>query len=170
MIIETPNFLELDYIHLSRILASSGLLITSELEVVNAANVWLNHNTEEREGFAKDVLLKVRFSLLSDDAIRQLLRESPTLSENDKCVKLLNEFLDGKNNCFPNKSSVYYTNRYCNQKLFNTLVCGGHDHLLRKPVRNVNRFHLTNFNTLSLNTQKFNTPKLYTLKVPPSML
>ena len=38
MLVDTQHFLELDYTAVSKILASSGVLITSELEVYKSAN------------------------------------------------------------------------------------------------------------------------------------
>ena len=43
MLVETRHFLELDYTAISKILASSELTITSELEVYKAADLWLSH-------------------------------------------------------------------------------------------------------------------------------
>ena len=65
VVVESQSFLELCYASLSRILASSGLLITSELEIYSAANAWLGYNDEKRSKFAEDILQKVRLHLLS---------------------------------------------------------------------------------------------------------
>ena len=51
MIVDTKSFLELDINTVSKILASSSLQIDSEVEVYNAANKWLNCNSEERSKF-----------------------------------------------------------------------------------------------------------------------
>ena len=66
------QFLELEYNFFSKILASSGLLITSEIEVFYAADKWLNHNIEERSKYAENLLLKVRLQLPSIETIRHL--------------------------------------------------------------------------------------------------
>ena len=68
MIVETKNFLELNINQVSKILTSSELVITSEVEVFLAADKWVSHNFEERSKFAKNLLLKVRVNLLSDYA------------------------------------------------------------------------------------------------------
>ena len=41
---DNESFLELEFNLISKIFASSELLITSEIEVYSAANRWLNHN------------------------------------------------------------------------------------------------------------------------------
>ena len=46
MVLETKNFLELDINQVSKILTSSELVITSEVEVFLAADKWVNHNFE----------------------------------------------------------------------------------------------------------------------------
>ena len=51
MIVDTKSFIELDIKTVSKILASSSLQIDSEVEVYNAANKWLNCNSEERSKF-----------------------------------------------------------------------------------------------------------------------
>ena len=55
-ICKTNNFLELDFSSVSKILASSELNITSELEVYHAANMWVGYDLEKRSKFAKDIL------------------------------------------------------------------------------------------------------------------
>ena len=70
MIDESKNFLELDFFHLLRIISSSGLFLTSELEVFNSVEKWLNFNVEERTKFAEKLLLKVRLYLLSEGSLK----------------------------------------------------------------------------------------------------
>ena len=150
MIIKTPSFLELDRTLVSKILSCSGLLISSELEVLNAGNLWLNYKSEERKMFAKDVLLNVRFPLLSDETVRcykMLLNASSTFSKSEECIKLLNEVLNCKESLYRNKSSIYYTNRYCDHQLFNIVVCGGYDMISRETVGNATHLRATKINT-----------------------
>ena len=58
MVVENQNFLELDFNPVIKILSSSELNIDSELEIINAANKWLKHNSKER--------------LLTDNALNHL--------------------------------------------------------------------------------------------------
>ena len=145
MIVETDNFLELHYNYISNILASSKLLITSEVEVYNAASAWLSHDIKERNKFAKDLLLTVRLPLLSDPALRHLLNKSSPFTKIYENRSILENCLKD------NKSSVHYTNRYCNQNNFNVLVLGGC--LLSKMyevVSNVTQVDVNNFKTLNV--------------------
>ena len=72
IVVETQNFLHLDFINVAKILGSSELNIHSEVEVFNAAITWLKHNIEERSKYAKQLLLKVRFTLLSEHALEYI--------------------------------------------------------------------------------------------------
>ena len=100
MLIDNKSFLELEYNLISKILANSKLLITSEIEVYKAANRWLNHNIEERSKYAKDLLLKVRLHLLSKETIRHLFNDSAIFTKDEGCVKILNKMLDYRVNFF----------------------------------------------------------------------
>ena len=126
MVVESQNFLELDYNIVVQILTSSGLSVQSELEVFNAASSWLQHNSKDRSKFAKQLLLTVRLPLLSDHALNKSFYNTSSLfTENNECVEVLKEILVRKKKLFHNKSKSYYINRYCNQNNFNILICDG---------------------------------------------
>ena len=90
MVVDTYCFPELDFSSVSNLLASSCLQVDSEVEVFNAANKSMNNNKEERSKHAKQLLLKVRFNLLSDHCVKYLLNESSCISTNDECIDVLN--------------------------------------------------------------------------------
>ena len=71
--VKTQCFLELDYARVLELLSSSDLHITSEIEVFGAAGDWLSHNPEERNKHALDLLLEVRFPLLSDVVVESIV-------------------------------------------------------------------------------------------------
>ena len=48
LVSETENFLQLSFSVIAKILSSSSLHITSEMEVLQAVNYWLSHNYEVR--------------------------------------------------------------------------------------------------------------------------
>ena len=139
MLVDTQHFLELDYTAVSKILASSGVLITSELEVYKSANKWLSHYIEERNKFAENLLLKVRLPLLSDETLKFLLNDSSSFTNNNACKAKLEEMLYTKDKLIQNNGSNYYTHRYCNQDSFNVLICGGYDRGLDNVVNTVNQ-------------------------------
>ena len=125
MVVDTPNFVELNYSLVAKILGSSDLHVDSEIEVLFAGNKWLSKNFDERRKSGKDLLLKVRLPLLSDPALNSVLNKSLSLFEINECVAVIKEVLGKNESIFQNKSNSYYINRYCNQKMFNILICGG---------------------------------------------
>ena len=93
MVVETNSFLELDYESVANILDSSELRIRTEIEVLEAAATWLSHNIEERSKFARELLLTVRLSLLSDYALADFFQKFSSFSTNLECVELLKQVL-----------------------------------------------------------------------------
>ena len=134
---DIDNFEQLDYGWILKILASSELAITSEIEVFKVAQRWLNYNIEERSKYARDLLFKVRLNLLSNDTIRILLNDSKILNNGDRCIEFLSEVLDFREGKIKNSLSIYHTSRYCNHKAFNLLVCGGYNSKAKRRSRNV---------------------------------
>ena len=131
------NFLHLDLRLISKILSSSGLNIHTEVEVFDAVNTWLKHNKEERSQHAKHLLLTVRLSLLSADALEYIVHRKLFLTKNIECVEILNAALANKKTLDQNKPSIYCTSRYCNQDKFDILICGGWDCRSKKVVKSV---------------------------------
>ena len=124
MVVETKNFMELAHHFVSKILASSRLAITCEVEVYIAAKNWLHHEEGggQRGKFAKDLLLKVRFGSLSHHTVELILNDSPPFSKNAECVELLREVHKLK---LANKHQVFNPQpaRQCQEKVFNIFVC-----------------------------------------------
>ena len=87
---KTNNFSELNIHHLSKILASSELHITSEFEVYNEAYSLVDYNYKERCKFAEDVLLKIRVPLLPESVYKNIQNaESSWFSSVGKSEKSL---------------------------------------------------------------------------------
>ena len=61
---------------MSKLLASSGLLITLEVQVFSVADKWLNFNIKERSKYDKNILIKVRLNLRSQDSVGHFLNGS----------------------------------------------------------------------------------------------
>ena len=137
IIVDDKNFIELEHTHVLRLLKSSELLITSEIEVYNAANRWLNHNIDERSKYAKNLLLKVRLTLLSDETIRLLLSGSAYFSRDKSCSKLLNDFLECKNSVCLSSFNIHNSSRYCSHNKFSIYTLGGIDITLRRKGNSV---------------------------------
>ena len=143
-VVKTKNFLVLEFSDLMKILKSSGLLITSELEVYEAAEKWLGYDIKNRKKFAIDLLFTVRLSLLTDLSLKKLLKKFMFFAKLGGCNKALRETLKKKISFHKNMSSAYTTTRHCNQKLMNILVCGGPQLCSDVPLRTINRVHVSN--------------------------
>ena len=145
MVVETDNFLELDYSLLVKILKSCELLITSEVEVYKAADTWLNFDIENRRKFAKDLLLKVRLPLLSVHTLNHLLSKSSSFTDIDECISIVKTILVANTECFEETSCTSYSSRYCNQKNFSTILISGYSWHHNQLSKNVNQINANNF-------------------------
>ena len=137
-VVDTQQFLEIDFTLISKILGSCELSVTTELEVLSAANKWLSHNLKERSKFAKQLFLKVRLPLLSDHTLQNLMNIYSLFSQSEDCKALLKKVVKNKSKLCVNSSRVYHTARYCNQELFKILFFGGVESRYR-IFRNVNQ-------------------------------
>ena len=122
--VETETFLRLDFARVFELLSSSDLQVTSEIEVLDAADGWIRHNTEERSKHAKDLLLQVRFPLLSHSALKYVLSRYTSFQKLQEYRSIIHEILNHKENSLQN-STNYFTNRYCSQNFFSLFICGG---------------------------------------------
>ena len=148
MAVDTNCFPELDFSSVSKLLASSGLQVDSEVEIYNAANKWLNNNREERRNLAKQLLLKVRLNLLSDHCFKYLLSQSSCISTNNECIDVLNS----RDIFHQNKLVIFNNSRYCNKTMFNITVCGGMNNSNKykfSGYRHVRQFNVNNLKKFS---------------------
>ena len=72
MISETTGFLQLGYTQVVTILSSSELHVSSEAEVFSAADQWIDYDFSNRKKFAENILLRVRFPLLSQAVLKSI--------------------------------------------------------------------------------------------------
>ena len=69
--------MELDNYYVNRFLSSSELDITSEVQVLKAANAWITYDYGKRSKFSKDLLLTVRLLLLSEHKLKKYFFRPP---------------------------------------------------------------------------------------------
>ena len=147
---DSPNFLQLDFTSLRKLLASDQLHIDTELQVFNAANDWLmSHEIIQRRKHAQVLLSTIRLPLLSVPALNYILETESRFSMMRECRSVIKEVL--KNNMEPRSNNVIATNRYCNQNRFNTVICGGaiySTNAVISDVRNIEAFNVNNVTTL----------------------
>ena len=152
MVVETQNFLELDFTFVAKILSSSGLHITSEVQVFDAVDDWINYNKQERSKFAENLLLKVRLTLLLGDDLNILLNKSSSFSGNEEFAARIKNILHKKKENVQQISPIWLKTRYCTQNRFGILICGGNDGN-GDAVRNVSHFEGLNLNKVHFNTR-----------------
>ena len=146
MVVETQNFLHLDFSIVVKILESSELNIHTEVEVFNAAFTWLKHNIEERSKYAKQLLSKIRFTLLSEHAFKYILNEISVISKKNESINMLKTILGNKSKNYQNRENMNLTTRYCNQNKYSILICGGYTLLLSKSISKVKVIDTNNMN------------------------
>ena len=149
-VVETKNFLELDYTIVPKLLMSSALKVDTEIEIFQAANKWLSYNIEERSKFAKSLLLKVRLPLLSDHAVKYIINEHSSFSKNEDCVTMLKDVLDNKEEFVKNNSNLLCTQRYCNEENSNILICGSLDTRSNKVINRITQIDGNNFKIVKI--------------------
>ena len=123
-VVETENFLNLDFHMLVKILGSSNLNIHSEIEVSNSLIVWLKHNNEKRSKFAEQLLHKVRLTLLSQYEMQHFVNSLSPLGVTKELVETLKE-VNGRK-VLLKKPSCYRTRRCCDHDQFDVIMCGGY--------------------------------------------
>ena len=150
MISKSDKFLNLDIKLIKKILLSSSLSVTSEIQVFNAADAWLGHHFLEREKFATDLLLTLRFPLVPNSALDLVLQKSSSFRRNLGSLALVNEILQRNNDFYNEKSSMYFTHRYCEHKKCNIFVGGGkHDNVCINAIQVMNSGNLNRSKTVS---------------------
>ena len=144
MVVENSNFLELDPTSISKILIRSDLYISSEIEVFNALDSWLTHDVKERKKFADDLILRVRLQLLTDHALKHILKKSSSLCKSETCVDIINTVIQNRTKYTP-KNNINHTDRYCSHEQFNIIFLGGYDNAKDRIVANVHEIDVKNF-------------------------
>ena len=146
ILIETKCFKELDVSLISKLLASSNLQIYSEVEVCNAAILWLSYNINERSKFAKLLLTKVHVNFFSYDHLKYLLNESCCISESKSCIELIKKIINNRLEFFGNDISTYNKKRRHNNSIIGFSICGGYNKREKKSVSEVKVFDVNNLN------------------------
>ena len=148
-IADSQNFLEFDFVAVRKLLSSSGLSIDSELQVFNAAYAWLSLTTE-RSKYEKMIFSKVRLSLLSESALRNILCENSSFTISDECADMIKTVLQNSRDFHLNNFDTM--SRFCNQEKYNIVICGGYEcctenngfTCYRKSVNDVQSINSTN--------------------------
>jgi len=89
---QSQKFLQINIGLLKRILKRNSLLVTSEEDVYEAASRWLSHRFDERENYARELLLTVRLSLFTDMKFLEILHsQNSPFSRNQDCREVMSQ-------------------------------------------------------------------------------
>jgi kelch-like protein 2/3 len=89
-VVQCDEFLALPHVHVTPLLASDNLSVTSEEEVFEAVVTWVNHDKEDREQHVAEVMANVRFPLLAKDYLLKRV-DQETLMQTPECKDFLIE-------------------------------------------------------------------------------
>ena len=123
--VQNEYFCKMDLSFVTKLLSSSQLNLSNEIQVFKAANSWLKYSFNERSKHASYILSKVRLSLLS-------LSELNVVQDEILAYKFDNSFRDSLKTMIKSKQSNLLTlpnhNLRSNSHYkFNIIVCGGQD-------------------------------------------
>ena len=124
-IAETYNFLQLEVNLLEDILSRSNLLVTTEIEVYQAADKWINYNLTERQKSSKRLLHKIRLTLLGEKTLKSIITKKSCFRKNKDSLAVINNILKKNFDFYRNKPSKFFTARYCGHNSFEILYFGG---------------------------------------------
>ena len=127
VISETKDFLQLEENLLVEILSRSSLLVTTEIEIYQAADKWINYSLSEREKSSKRLLHKVRLPLLGEKTLKTILTEKSCFRKNKDSLAVVENILKQNFDFYKNKPSKFFTPRYCGHDSFSILYFGGYD-------------------------------------------
>ena len=150
MVSKTESFLHTDYSFVEKILSSSNLYISSELEVFSVAAAWISYNLETRRKFAKDILLKIRLPLLSYHALAQVVCKNSTFININESLLLLKNILQNREELYRDKPVSFFTNRYCEQNSFKLFICGTVDSTSMETIEQVNEIDKTKIKSVEV--------------------
>ena len=118
MVVKTSSFLELNYLFVKKILSSVNLNITSELQVFNVIETWVNYDNTVRRQFMNSLFKHC----ISRNTLKKVLRKSVSFKE--ESLSVVNDVLMEKMK-LGSSSSKCLESRFCEQESFNILFCGG---------------------------------------------
>ena len=107
MISETNNFSQLDVDLFEKIVSRSSLLVTTEIEVYQTVDKWINYNFKERIKFAKRLLQKIRLPLLSEKTLKMMLTKNNCFTINKDSKAIVNDILRSNFDFYRNKQKNF---------------------------------------------------------------
>ena len=135
---------ELSFRSFIKLCESTQLHITSEIEIVRAANAWINYHMKERGKLAIDLIKTIRLPLLSQAAKNNLLRKKSSFSTCTKCVEYIKNSPTFEEQLAIDATCVKLQHRYCGQDNFDVLLSGKIQYPYGKTPKLVSKLPIPN--------------------------
>ena len=152
LITKNNEHLDFDFDVYKEILLMSELKVSSEIQVFNFANAWIQHATKERSKFALELLKTVRLPLLTSEALESLLHDSDNaFVKSVECTRYIQKVIDDKEDTSVQQSSNVCQQRYYNRIYMTAYLRGDkssdHAYQIYHPEENNHPKPLTNVKT-----------------------
>ena len=121
LVVATENFSNLQAKRVVEILSSSHLIVTSEMEVFNAAFKWVNDRNCANE---MEVFSAVRLKILTTSALDYILREKLSFSKHSSSYTMYKKEREKRSKILQNICAFRGINRYCSQEQFDIVFYG----------------------------------------------
>ena len=96
LVIENNQLLDLNFDSIKDFLSNDGLKISTEIEIFNVADCWIQHNSKERSKFAIELIKLVRLPLLSSASLNSLLNTENSFSKCRRSKEHINSIFKEK--------------------------------------------------------------------------
>ena len=96
LLAENKQLLNLSFNSIKNVLSNSGLKLSSEIEVYNAAERWIKHDPNERIKFAVKLIKLVRLPLLSSAGLNLLLKTENSFTKCPESKEYLKRVIEIK--------------------------------------------------------------------------
>ena len=142
------------------LLFSSALDITSEMEVVIAADSWIKHDYKQRNKFAKELIKQIRLPLLSKACLENQLADYSSFSNCEESKRYINNAIDNKPLNTYNTNFIGHQARYCSQENFEIVLSEKHNlykvnnrksYEVSKEVQNLLQFDFRAYKSIYIN-------------------
>ena len=124
LLVANNEHLDLSFDLIENVLSSSDLEITSEIELLNAADFWIKHDGRKRSKFAIKLIKKIRLPLLTIAALEKLLTDGNSFSKCVDCKNYIQKAISNKLEKSVDLSSIDCQHRYCSQENFEIMPSG----------------------------------------------
>ena len=147
LVCKTNNFLNMEVDILKRIIASSELNVTSETEIIKAADAFVKHNQNVDTEKAEQILSKIRLHLLSDPELESLANMDFTFCKANNWNEKVSKVKEIKSSF--DYSGELTLRRFCSQNNFDIFFSGGFKRgvLKRQKIlkNDFKKFNINNF-------------------------